>query len=145
MKDFPEPLKVYAVEDSQILGRLLASTVQAAGAEFIGSSGGAQSAIADLAVLQPDLILIDLVLDSGSGFDVLREIRNRGFAPTAMKVVLTNHATSEYERLSLQLGAHRFFDKASQTSEVLALINALAAEKRRAPRHDPGGESPPGH
>lgn len=140
MKDFPKPLKVYAVEDSVILGRLLASTIEAAGAELIGISSGAHSAVADLAVLQPDLILIDLILDSGSGFEVLQEIKSRGLAPSAVKVVLTNHATSEYEKLCFQLGAHRFFDKASETSEVLALIHALAAEKRRLPgqSHKPG-------
>ena len=51
--------------------------------------------------------------------------------PSAIKVVLTNHANAEYQNLSLQLGADSFFDKASETSQVLALISALAAEKRR--------------
>src|SRR2546430_13268103 len=52
-----------------IFRRLLASTIEAAGAELAGSSTGAPSAIADLAVLRPDLILIDIRLSSGSGFD----------------------------------------------------------------------------
>jgi DNA-binding NarL/FixJ family response regulator len=132
MKEIPKPLQVYVVEDSPIIRRLLGSTIEAAGAELIGSSASAQTAVADLAVLQPDLILIDISLDSGSGFDVLRALQERSLVPSAIKVVLTNHANDEYQNLSLQLGANRFFDKASETSQVLALINALAAEKRRS-------------
>jgi DNA-binding NarL/FixJ family response regulator len=145
MKEFPVSLSVYVVEDSSILRRLLTSTIEAAGAELVGASGSAQAAIADLTALQPDLVLIDISLDSGSGFDVLRELRARGLVPGAMKAVLTNHANSEYEKLSYRLGANRFFDKASQTSQVLALISALAANKRRGdsgsrPGHDDPGE-----
>lgn len=131
MKEFPVALNVYVVEDSSILRRLLTSTIEAAGAELVGASGSSQAAIADLAVLQPDLVLIDISLDSGSGFDVLREMRTRGLVPGAIKAVLTNHANSEYEKLSYRLGANQFFDKASQISEVLALISALATKKRR--------------
>jgi DNA-binding response OmpR family regulator len=131
MTEITKPLNVYVVEDSPILRRLLVSTIEAAGAELMGTSGNAQAAIAELALLQPDLILIDIGLDTGNGFDVLREMQARDLAPMAIKAVLTNHANSENETLSLRLGAHRFFDKSSQTSEVLALITALAAEKRR--------------
>ncbi|MDQ2964217.1 MAG: response regulator [Pseudomonadota bacterium] len=131
MKEIPKPLLVYVVEDSPIIRRLLASTIEAAGAELVGSSAGAQTAITDLTALQPDLILIDISLDSGSGFDVLRALQERKLVPAAIKVVLTNHASAEYQNLSLRLGADSFFDKASETSQVLALINALAAEKRR--------------
>jgi DNA-binding response OmpR family regulator len=145
MTEITKPLHVYVVEDSPILRRLLVSTIEAAGAELIGTTGSAQAAIAELEGLQPDLILIDIGLDTGSGFDVLREVQARDLAPAAIKAVLTNHANSENEKLSLSLGAHRFFDKSSQTSEVLALITALAAEKRRGEggccgpnRHDPG-------
>ena len=55
-------------------------------------------------------------------------------APTAIKVVFTNHAQPQFEKLSHTLGADRFFDKSSDTSQVLALINALAAESRRMTR-----------
>ena len=88
-------------------------------------------------MLQPDLVVIDISLDSGTGFDVLRVLQERNLVPAAVKVVLTNHANDEYEALSLRLGANRFFDKSAEISQVLALINALAAEKR------PGREQPP--
>jgi DNA-binding NarL/FixJ family response regulator len=133
-----EPLQVYIVEDSPIIQRLLTSAIVAAGAELSGCSADAQTAIADLFTLQPDLILIDIRLASGSGFDVLKALQEHSLGQAAIKVVLTNHANTEYQNLSLRLGADRFFDKSSETSEALALISALAAERlsRSAPlRH----------
>ena len=133
----PKPLQVYVVEDSPIIRRLLASAIAAAGAELDGCSDGAQAAIADLVALQPDLILIDIGLASGNGFEVLKVLQEHNLVPEAIKVVLTNHARAEYENLSLRLGADRFFDKSWETPQVLALISDLAAEKRSssAPPH----------
>ena len=126
----PKRLRVYVVEDSRITQRLLGSVIEAAGAELSGCSADAQTAISDLRALQPDLILIDLGLASGSGFDVLKMLQEDRLVPGATKVVLTNYANAEYENLCLRLGADRVFDKSSQTMQALGLINALAAEKR---------------
>ena len=137
MNEMPKPLQVYIVEDSPIIQRLLASAITAAGAEPVGCSADAQTAIADLFALQPDLILIDISLASGSGFDVLKTLQDHSLVPGAIKVVLTNHANAEYENLSVRLGADRFFDKSFETSRAITLISTLAAERRSssAPPH----------
>jgi len=124
-----EPLHVYVVEDSPIIQRLIASAVEAAGAEMSGYSADAQTAIADVFTLEPDLIMIDIGLASGSGFDVLKALHDHSLVPGATKVVLTNYASTEYQNLSARFGADRFFDKSSETWKALALINALAAKK----------------
>jgi DNA-binding NarL/FixJ family response regulator len=136
MNEISKPLQVYIVEDSPIIQRLLASAITAAGAEQVGCSADAQTAISDLFALQPDLILIDIGLASGSGFDVLETLQEHRLVP-AVKVVLTNHADTEYKNLSRRLGADRFFDKSSETWQAVALIHGLAAERRSggAPRH----------
>ena len=132
-----KPLQVYVVEDSPITQRLLASEIEAAGAELSGSSADAQTAIGDLFALQPDLILIDIGLASGSGFDVLKALQDHTLVPAAIKVVLSNYGYVEYRNLSARLGADRFFDKSFETSQAFAFINALAAEVRssRPPPH----------
>ena len=127
----PKSLQVYIVEDSPIIRWLLASTIEAAGAELIGHSADAQMAITDLSVLEPDLILLDIRLKAGTGFDVLKALQERHLLPTTMKAVLTNHANAEYRQLSFRLGADRFFDKSSETSHVLPLIGALVADRPR--------------
>jgi DNA-binding NarL/FixJ family response regulator len=138
MNEMPKPLQVYIVEDSEIVERFLASAIVAAGAEVSGFSADAETAIGDVFALQPDLIMIDIGLASGSGFDVLKKLQDHSLVPAATKVVLTNHAGAESQILSLELGADRFFDKASETSQALALISAMAAERL-------GGSAPPRH
>jgi DNA-binding NarL/FixJ family response regulator len=140
MRESYKPLQIYIVEDSPILQRLLTSSIEASGAELAGCSGSAQKAISDLSLLQPDLIMIDISLHSGSGFDVLRVLQERRLVHDAIKVVLTNHANAEYRNLSYRLGANHFFDK-TETSQVLALIDALATERRRGG----GGPRNPGN
>jgi DNA-binding NarL/FixJ family response regulator len=130
MNETPKALQVYIVEDSPIIQRLLGSAIVAAGAELSGCTADAQTAIADVFALEPDVILIDIRLASGSGFDVLKALQEQNLVPGAIKVVLTNHADAEYQNLSIRLGADRFFDKSSETSQALALINTLAAESR---------------
>lgn len=66
---------------------------------------------------------------------MLQALQERHLLPGAIKAVLTNHANEEYEQLSFQLGADRFFDKSSETSHVLPLIGALVAQKRRERGH----------
>jgi len=138
MNEMPKPLQVYIVEDSQIVERFLAAAIVAAGAEVSGHSADAETAIGDVFALQPDLIMIDIGLSSGSGFDVLKMLQDHSLVPAATKVVLTNYANAESQNLSLELGADRFFDKSSETSQALALISALAAERLSSsalPRH----------
>ena len=129
MREFPKPLQVYVVEDSTILRRVLVAAIEAAGGMLVGSSADADSAIAELSTLRPDLVLIDIGLKSGSGFDVLEALKKLDPKPAPIKVVLTNYAYDEYRHMSAQLGASAFFDKTTETSQVLALIGALASEK----------------
>lgn len=132
MSETPRPLQVYVIEDSPIVQRFLASEIADAGAEMDGCSDDSRTAITDLFVLQPDVILIDIKLAHGNGLDVLRVLQEHNLAPGALKVVLTSHASAEYEKLSLLLGADRFFDKSWETPQAVALIRDLAAEKRNS-------------
>jgi DNA-binding NarL/FixJ family response regulator len=126
MGEFPTQLHVYVVEDSPILVRMLASTIEAAGAELVGHSDSTHQAISEIFALQPDLILIDISLNRGNGFDVLRLLRHRGVAQSATKAVLTNHANPEYKALSFRLGAHQFYDKSFEMLKVVELIRMMA-------------------
>lgn len=130
MVESSKRLQVYVVEDSATLVQRLTSAIEGAGAKVVGHSAGAQRAISEISVLQPDLILIDISLESGNGFDVLRELRDRGAAESARKVVLTNHSNAQYRELSFRLGASQFYDKSSEMGHVLALIETMAAAYR---------------
>lgn len=127
MNAFSKQLQVYVVEDSPLLVQMLASTIEFAGAQLAGHNDSAQQAINEISALQPDLILIDISLNRGNGFDVLRLLRHRGLAQSACKVVLTNHANAEYRALSFRLGANQFYDKSFEMLKVSDLIRMMAA------------------
>jgi DNA-binding NarL/FixJ family response regulator len=135
-----KPLQVYIVEDSDIVLRLLTSVIESAGGELMGAADNARQAIHDLKQLKPHLILIDLVLAGGSGFEVLDAIQSGGAARDAVGVVFTNHVTTEDRERSFLLGASYFFDKSTQGRQALHLINKMAAERRgrTSTRADPG-------
>lgn len=129
MVEAPAVLQVYMVEDSPIFSRLLAAAVESAGGELVGHSDNAEQAIADLSRVDADLILVDVTLDSGSGFDVLDALQKNGKARTATKVVLTSHTAAEYGSLSYALGATYFYEKEHDSWRVLELIGKMAAAK----------------
>ena len=138
-----KPLQVYVVEDSDIVLRLLTSAIESAGGELMGAADNAQQAILELQNLRPNLVMIDLVLAEGSGFEVLDAIQTGGAGRDAIGVVFTNHVSTEDRERSFLLGASYFFDKSTQGRQALELINKMAAERRArtSTRADPGRPS----
>ena len=104
-----KPLQVYVVEDSDIIRRLLTSAIESAGGELMGAADNAQQAIHQLQELKPHLILIDLVLTSGSGFEVLDALQTGGAARGAVGVVFTNHVDHRGSGAQLSVGSIVFF------------------------------------
>jgi DNA-binding NarL/FixJ family response regulator len=127
MSDTSNDLRVYIVEDSPVILGMLVTAVNSTGAKLIGSSDNAPQAIREVANLKPHLILIDMALRSGTGFDVLKALPESSYATT--KIVLTNYATAEYRDHSFRLGATHFFDKSSEVELVMRLITEMAAQR----------------
>jgi DNA-binding NarL/FixJ family response regulator len=116
-------MKVFLVEDSPLLRerreRMLAAIP---GAETVGHAPSAESAIAGIASARPDVVVLDIQLERGTGFDVMRAVRPR--QPQVAFYVLTNFAHEGYRRMAEKLGARGFFDK---SREIARLLDALAA------------------
>lgn len=123
-------LGVYVVEDSEILTKLLVSMLRTdLGVQVLGSSGDANHAIAEIRSLAPDVIIVDLVLHKGNGFEVLQAIRQSH--PHVVGIVLTNHSTEAYREAARNLGVpdDHFFDKTEQIGAMCTLIRAMAQER----------------
>lgn len=116
-------MKVFLVEDSPILRERLEKMLAAIpGAETVGHAPTARGAIAGIEAAHPDVVVLDIQLEEGSGFDVMRAVRP--VAPQIAFYVLTNFAHDGYRRMAEKLGARGFFDK---SREIGALREALAA------------------
>jgi two-component system alkaline phosphatase synthesis response regulator PhoP len=71
----------------------------------------------------PDLVILDVMLPSMNGFEVLRELRRRG--STAGIIMLTAKGLEEDKVMGLDLGADDYVQKPFGLSELIARINAV--------------------
>lgn len=79
-------------------------------------------ALATIQQLQPDLIILDVMLPHKNGFDICREARNFYHHPILM---LTACAEEVDEILGLELGANDYLSKPVKPRVLLARIKAL--------------------
>ena len=140
-------LKVLLVEDSALMReRLVEAIHEIEGARVIGQVADASAAIEATERLSPDVIVLDLHLASGSGFEVLERVKASPAPP--MVIVLTGFPVAPYREKCIALGADFFLDKASEFDGVAHAIQQLAksnAEKPPRFKADPpaGNNHPP--
>jgi CheY-like chemotaxis protein len=121
----PLKLRVYLVEDSLIMSKLLRELVQANGASVVGQSDSAPSAIVDIELLAPDVVVVDIGLREGSGFDVLKAIRQQPAAKQPVRIVLSNYALPTYRSAAARMGAGYYFEKSNQIPELVDVMRQL--------------------
>lgn len=118
-------LRVYLVEDSAIMSPILRSLIEATGARIVGNSGAARAAIEDIRVLQPDVVIIDIGLREGSGFDVLKALFHAHGIGAPARMMLTSHTLEPYRNAAKRWGASHFFDKSTQIPEMLRALREM--------------------
>ena len=116
-------MRVFLVEDSPMLRERLERMLAAIpGAQTVGHAPTAREAIARIEAARPDAVVLDIQLEEGNGFEVMRAVR--ASVPQARFYVLTNFAHEGYRRMAEKLGARGFFDK---SRDIAALQAALAS------------------
>lgn len=112
---------IYLVDDSLLVrDRLAAMLGGIPNTRVVGSANGANEAIRDILTKHPQIVLCDLNLSQGTGFDVLRALTAQ--APDIECYMLSNFATQPYRRLANELGARDFFDKSTEFERVRDLV-----------------------
>jgi len=76
----------------------------------------------------PDLIVLDIMLPTMNGFEILRELRRRG--STSGVIMLTAKGLEEDKVLGLDLGADDYVQKPFGLSELIARINAVLRRRQ---------------
>ncbi len=122
---------ILLVEDEQSISRPLASALQREGFDTVIAASVAE-ARERLAEATPDLVLLDLMLPDGSGFDVLRHLRSAGDVPV---VVLTARGEEADRIVGLELGADDYVVKPFSAREVAARIRAVLRRAARQRSH----------
>jgi len=126
--DNSNSLRIYVVDDSPLIRRRVAEMVEQCHATLAGQAGSVDAAVREIQELRPDLVILDMQLSDGSGFDVLRALE--GKTPATEYCMFSNFAADPYRYMARQLGARAFFDK---SREFGCLRDAVA--QRVAARH----------
>ncbi len=120
-------LRVFLVEDSALIRERLGEDIASAGRiEVVGYAETETAAIAALHELHCDVIILDLDLRQGNGFEVLKSVRAERTGPRPLVIVFTNYVYPHYRNQSVRWGADFFFDKARDFERVREVIQDLA-------------------
>ena len=122
-------MKIFLVEDSAVLrDRLMMQLAHKKNAELVGSADDAPGAIEQIQRLCPDLVILDIRLRQGNGYQVLKAIKTPHQAPTIL--VLTNFPYPQYRDIFLANGAEYFFDKSTEFDNAMDCLTKLLEEKK---------------
>jgi len=129
------PLTVLLVEDEPSITVPLAEALERERFTVV-IAGTAADALAQAAAREPDLVLLDVMLPDGSGFDVCRELRARSRVPIIM---LTARGEEADRVVGFELGADDYVVKPFSARELVARVRAvLRRTQAAAPAADAG-------
>jgi DNA-binding NarL/FixJ family response regulator len=98
------PIRVLLIDDHTVVRTALRMLIEShPGFVVVGEAADRRGALALLAQVQPDVILLDIALSQISGVDLIPELRAR--APRARVLLLTGIQDIEEHRRAVRLGA----------------------------------------
>jgi two-component system, OmpR family, response regulator len=118
----PLEARLLVVEDDPTILELLSGSLRFAGFDVLTAASG-REALRAAAASRPDLILLDVMLPDGDGFDVIRAMRAGG--PRVPVIFLTARSHVQDRVAGLTLGGDDYITKPFSLDEVLARIRAV--------------------
>ena len=118
-------IRVLIVDDHELLRAGLRSRLEAeSGVAVVGEADTAERAVLMARKLQPDLILLDLLLPRKNGIDAIPELAQ--VAPEARVIVVSSQAAPSSVRQALSAGAAGYLPKRSSDYELVTAIKLVA-------------------
>ena len=112
---------VLIVDDHVGFRRTARQLLESEGYDVVGEAGTVAEALACAARLHPDVVLLDVQLPDGSGFEIAQQLRNdNGSSP--LVVLTSSRDASEYGDLVGECGARGFVPKGELSGSRLAAL-----------------------
>lgn len=123
-----EKRKILIVDDDTFLLDMYAFKFSQNNFEVFTAENGLQSLSKLKGGLQPDVILMDLIMPDMDGFEMLEKINAEKLSKNSIKIVLSNKSQQSDIDRSNSLGASGYIVKASSTpleviNQVLEILN----------------------
>lgn len=118
--------KILIADDDPHIRQLLAFALEKAGFETAQAEDG-EAALAQVAALAPDLLVLDINMPRLSGLEVCRQVRARSELP----ILFLSSRDEEIDRvLGIELGADDYVVKPFSPREVTARVTAILRRAR---------------
>jgi two-component system response regulator NreC len=118
-------IRILLVDDHAVLQAGLEAMLNAEGdMQIIGTAGDGHAAVRQAALLQPDVILLDINMPGINGLAALEQIRDQ--APASRVLILTMHDDAQYLRQAMAAGTAGYVLKQSAGKELLTAIRTVA-------------------
>ncbi|KPB04910.1 response regulator transcription factor [Bacillus sp. CHD6a] len=114
-------IKVAVVDDHDMVRKgLLAYLITEPGLEIVGEGSSGQAAIELAKQEKPDVILMDLLMENGTGIEATREIIK--FHPTCKIIIITSYFDDEQVFPAIEAGAYSYLLKTARAEDIIKAI-----------------------
>mgnify|MGYP001107205904 FL=1 len=121
---------IFCVEDDDAIRELMMYTLQSAGFEARGFTGG-DGFFEALQEKKPELVMLDIMLPGEDGISILKRLRAQT-ETSDIPVIMATAKGTEYDRvIGLDLGADDYLSKPFGMMEMLARIRAVLRRSDR--------------
>ena len=120
------PIRVLIADDHAVVRQGLRMFLELqADVEVVGEAADGEEAVAAAARLEPDVVLMDLVMPGTDGVEAIRRLRERGVASRV--IVLTSFVDDDKLFPAVRAGAAGYLLKDVQPQELVSAIRAVYA------------------
>jgi DNA-binding NarL/FixJ family response regulator len=124
----PRKNSVFLVDDHPLVREWLANLInRQPDLEVCGEAGDKAQALQLIGSAKPDVAIVDISLESGSGLELIKELR--AIHPSLTVIVLSMHDELLYAERALRAGARGYVMKREATKKVLQAIRAVLEGK----------------
>lgn len=122
-------IRIVLVDDSELVRRGVKSVLSSASShppmEIVGEASTVAEGVRLCATLKPNVVLLDIRLPDGNGFDACRQILKD--LPDTRVVMLTAHTNDNFVYDAVTAGAHGYLQKEIDAAGLLQAIQDVAA------------------
>jgi len=125
-------LNVLVVDDNVHMRKLVATILQAFGVVQINEAESADRAWAGLRETNPDVIVVDWVMEGMSGLDLVQMIRTNPQAPNPFVpvIMLTGHTSLDHVRQARDAGVNEFIAKPVSIKTMMSRLVSVIEHPR---------------
>lgn len=123
------PIRVLIADDHALVRAGIRALVERIeGVVVVGEAGTGSEALSLVEELKPTLMLLDITMPDGGGFEVLDHVAKN--FPGVRVIVLTVHEAGEYAIRALRQGAAGFLPKSAASTELEQAIQTVIRGER---------------